>query len=221
MKTLRIAIERLAGCAPVGPIVSADTMASMSDAAVMLDAARADAEACRQAAQAALASAQAEAQHIREAARLAGEVDARDTIEAARVAAVDAAVAWLVEEVTLEQAVVASLDKRIREAMAHALAVFVEQQDQTAMLARRIARSVPGLVADGALTVRAHPTRADSVSAAFASCTALRVIPDVRLAPAQARIESPLATICIDVDADLSRIQAYFQTEPTLDFAYG
>ncbi|GAB3629260.1 hypothetical protein GCM10027419_41110 [Pandoraea terrae] len=218
---MRIPIERLAGCAPSGPIVSAERMQSAADAAAVLQRAHVFADEHREAAVRCLAQAKSEAEAIRESARRAGMAAAREEIDAARAAAVDAAVTWFADESALERTIVESLDKRIREAIASALAAFVSQQDTVEMLSLRIARNIPAMAADGGLTLRAHPDHVEGIKTALVALAPLRAMPDSRLPPSQALLESPVASVRIDIDADLARIRQHFLQTPAPGFAYG
>lgn len=220
------AITTIEGPAPAGPVVCADALARLRGQSDQRVQWMAQAQAERDAALAEREQARRDAQALRETwlaqAREQAGQEAAAMAEAARHDAVTQAVEWLAGEAALERDIVRSLERRVADAMGVALSSFVDAMEVGERYALRVARALPDLVREGALTLRVPPAHRDAVAHALrAADIVLACVPDPALSGRQARIESEWVTVCLDLDADLAAILARLHPGPGLEVAYG
>lgn len=220
------AITTIDGPAPAGPVIRADALARLHDQSDQRARWMAQAQTERDAALAEREQARHDVQALRETwlaqAREQAGQEAAAMAEAARHDTVTQAVEWLVGEAALEREIVHSLERRVADAMAVALANFVEAMGVGERYALRVARALPDLVREGALTLRVPPAHLDAVARALrAADIVMACAPDPALSGRQARIESEWVTVCLDLDADLAAVMTRLRPGPGLEVAYG
>ncbi len=219
-------IETVEGPAPAGPVISASALESLREQACLRANWMAQASSARDAALAEREQARRDAQESRDAwlaeARELAEQEAAALAETARREAVSQAVDWLVGEATMERDILRSLERRVTEAMTDALSNFVGTLDVGERYAQRIGQALPGLVRDGALTLRVPPVHRDAVVHALRGADiVLACVPDATLTGRQARIESEWVTVCLDLDADLAALAERLHVGPVLEVTCG
>lgn len=219
-------IETMDGPAPAGPVISRQTLERLREQASLRARWMAHAQAERDAALAEREQARIDAQAQRDAwqaaAREQAGQEAAALAEAARREAVAKAVAWLVDEASLEREIVRSLERRVADALSAALSNFVNPLDVGERFAQRVGRALPTLVREGALVLRVPPAHRDSVADALRTAdVVLACTADTTLVGRQARIESEWVTVCLDLDADLAAIIARLHLSPDREVAYG
>ncbi|EAA3660112.1 type III secretion protein [Salmonella enterica] len=162
--------------------------------AEILDQGREEASALRSEGEACLAQAKEEASRLIEAAK----IEAKELVLKARVSAAEEAVQWLYDELEMEQRIANELSQRWRNLIAQSLDELLGQQDQNALLLRRIEKRVTELLPSGRVTLILPPTAMASAIDRWKDITEVTLQVDSTLSEAQAILDNGLVRIHLD-----------------------
>ncbi|VVE85686.1 FliH/SctL family protein [Pandoraea sputorum] len=216
---LGIVVHALPGPLPAGAIVPAAELARRQDHAAVRDtllaAARAEADALREAGATALAQAQEAAEQVRAAAR--DEADALG--RQAKAQAIDEALQWLCAEHVLAQRLAAELAQRWRGLTAQVLDEVLGQRDLNERVLHHVEQRVAELLPQGRLTLAVAPEALAQATQAWAGTPALSLVADAALGPGQARLENARLRLHLDAPAHQAALLAHFAQAPAYDAA--
>lgn len=135
-----------------------------------------------------------------EAARLldAARSEAKALAQAARASAAEEAVQWLCGEQEMEQLIAREVSQRWRHLTAQALEELLGQQDQNALLLRRIERRVTELLPGGRVTLLLPPAAMGAASASWGEVNEVTLQADPDLSEGQAILDNGLVRIHLD-----------------------
>ncbi|VVE55867.1 FliH/SctL family protein [Pandoraea sputorum] len=217
---LGIVVHALPGPLPGGAIVPAAELARRQEHAsareTLLAAARADADALRQAGAAELEQARQAAEAMREQARC----DAVALGRQAKEQAIAEAVQWLGAEQEIEQRLARELAQRWRRLTAQVLDEVLGQSDVNERVLRRVEQRVAELLPHGRLTLAVAPSALAQATQAWAATPALGIVVDAALAPGQARLENGRVRIHLDAPAHQAALLEQL-AGPSLELVHG
>lgn len=200
MNPFNIHIDVLKGPTPPGPVVKSADFNLLQQAKILIE------QAHKQAADL-LQNADYQASEIRQKAAQLGELEKaqwmRQIREETYHTIVQEKLTWLVEQQAFEAAIVNSIDWRIREVMVSVLREWVDNQDQLAQLASRLAKLVCERAARSLCKLRLCPTECESVSAQLnqrLNFDSIEYIADPALNAGQAVIETEFLRIEFDLN---------------------
>lgn len=202
--------QSLPGLVGSGKIISADSLSAYSAAYDVLAEATELAHKLQRQAEALLADARNEAVLIASEAQKRGEEEAQRLLDEARKELHQEmdqalqqnllqAMQWLVDVSHLEQAIVQRLEQRIREYIAPIFKAAINDQDQVALLVKRISTYLPELISRDSLNLQVHPEVHVQIQKQFVDEQRIQVINNAELASGQAILDNGLLQIKIDL----------------------
>lgn len=126
--------------------------------------------------------------------------------EQAKQHAISKTVDWIVDEVSIEQVIAKQMSERIRSLVTVAIREYSAIQDVSEILVRRLTKPIDEQLAKGCVTLKVHPNILPSVSSTLDKSDGLTIVADDRLGDRQARLETSLVRVDIDLDQHLQMI---------------
>ena len=130
----------------------------------------------------------------------------------AKTIAIDEAISWHYNEAQLIQALTDKLHANIAEQIKKVLTTWMQEQELSAFLIKRLTDQVCERVGQGALTLQVSNDDFASVAKAFDGLMTVQV--SAELVPGQAELSSSSMTAKIDLNAHLQQLLAAFVPEP-------
>lgn len=148
-----------------------------------------------------IATARDEIQAIREHARQAGMDDAEHALQRLREQTIADTVDWLIAEDQLERQIANGLDQWIRHLLTQATAAWLDERNGIDDLMRRVKQRLESMDDRELASLYVAPCVDAAVREALAAMPRVRIHTDATLSAGQARLESRLALIHLDLDA--------------------
>ncbi|MBB6155187.1 flagellar biosynthesis/type III secretory pathway protein FliH [Pseudomonas sp. JAI115] len=206
MTLLTIPCIYLPGSSPHGQFIAAEELQAHFDAASALNQAHEACESLYQQAALVLDQAHEEAEQIRQQAYQQGQLEAAQTWSVQHQALIEQTLQWHVQQSELETAMVQHLDGRLRALVAAALQEFIGEQHAADLLVQRVQQRLNHFLHEGTLTLHVAAAGHAQIQASLATHPHVRVVGCAALTAAQARLQSPLFTLHIDLDQHLDSL---------------
>ncbi|QAU24828.1 protein EsaK [Dyella sp. M7H15-1] len=210
---LRLDLFMLPGELPAGVRISAATLAERKACADLIAKAHDEAQRIHADAAALLEQARQDADAIRQDAHRQAAQEIEALRREAQQAGAAEAVQWLCAEQNLEQAIAREVSLRWRHLTAQVLKETIGKHDQTELLMRRIERKVGELLPHGQIALHVTPSALAAARHSFAETTSITVIADEQLTEGQARLESHLLHVHVDLSVLQHELLAQLASE--------
>jgi hypothetical protein len=189
----------LPGKLPAGAHIAAAVLVERMQCADLLAAAHAEAEHIQAQALAVLDQARQDAIAIQQDAHRRADETFEALCREAQEKAAAEAVQWLCEEQDLEQQIADQVSLRWRHLTAQVLGETIGKHDQTDILIRRVERKVNDLLSHGQIMIYVAPVALVATKQRFAETAQILVATDEQLSEGQARLETHLLHVHIDL----------------------
>ncbi|WNN43895.1 FliH/SctL family protein [Winslowiella toletana] len=206
MTLLTIPVTRLTVAAPAGTLIHASQLAEFLAAEDIIAAAQAQAEQILQRAELDAEHLQQYCDKAQEAARQEGLMQVEEEAPALRQQAVADTIQWLIETHEVERRVVEQLEVRLRRIMVQVFEEFYGQQNDARLLMAHLHRHIDALLDEATGTLHVNESQYDELRQAFVTHPQLRVKPDARLQPGEARLNTSLVSLYLNLDEQLQSI---------------
>lgn len=148
-----------------------------------------------------IAAARDDVQNIREQARLAGMDQAKQQLDRLREQAIADAVEWLVAEDQLECHIANSLDEQLRSLLTQAMSAWLDERNVVDDLMRRVKQSLEAMAGQELASLYIPPGIDAALREELSAMPRVRIYTDATLTGGQARLESRLILIRLDLDS--------------------
>ncbi|WP_051673175.1 hypothetical protein [Pseudomonas chlororaphis] len=213
MTQLTIPCVYLPGSSPYTQFIPAEELQEHFAAASALAQAHEACEALHQQANLTLEQAHEEAEQIRQQAYHQGMLEAAQAWAEQQQALIDQTLEWHVSQTQLEATLTQHLDTRIRALVAVVLEEFVGEQNAADLMVKRIHQRL-GLLNEGAITLHVSDTCQSRAREHLGAYPNVRVVSCSSLKSAQARVQTALFTLHIDLDQHLDSLLSRLRQLP-------
>jgi flagellar biosynthesis/type III secretory pathway protein FliH len=204
MNGLIPSVISLPGPPPLVTHLCADELDRYFEAERILSNARREAHALETEAHNILDDARQDASHIRESAHRDGLASGEAALEQRRAAIIDEAVQWLIDAQALEANIADRIDSRISALVASVISSYLGEQDCVELLTHRIKAAIRKESIAHTIRLRVSPTNVASIEHQLSAEHRLCVVPDALLSEHEAKLETPEAIVCLDLERDLN-----------------
>ncbi|CAH0535967.1 HrpE/YscL family type III secretion apparatus protein [Vibrio marisflavi] len=195
-------------------LVRREDLEKMERAQDILEQARSRANALVEQAQQELEQARCEISEMHQRAAQEAKQSATLLAEQAKEQAISKTVDWIVDEVSIEQVIAKQMSERIRSLVTVAIREYSATQDVSEILVRRLTKPIDEQLAKGNVTLKVHPNAMHSIRGTLGENDGLTVVADDGLSDKQARLETALVRVDIDLDQHLQLILDKLLCEP-------
>ncbi|CAI8807416.1 hypothetical protein [Pseudomonas zeae] len=220
MNLLTIPCIHLPGSCPHARVIPALELQEHFQAAAALTRAQ---EACKDLhdqARLVLEQAQNQAENIRQEAYQQGLQDAAQTLAAQQQSLVEETLDWHVSQARLEATLAQHLDTRIRAMVAAVLEEFIGEQVAADLIVKRVQRRLSDVLSAGTVTLHVSDSCQPQACEELGAYPHVRIVTCTSLQPRQARVQTPLFTLHIDLDKHLNSLLSRLRqpaNEPACD----
>ncbi|HEY4262091.1 MAG TPA: hypothetical protein VGM98_18115 [Schlesneria sp.] len=203
------------GPPPVVTYLRTDQLDKYCDAEAILAAAQREANTLKIEANKILDDARRDALNIHEKALRDGLASATDELERQRVALVGETIQWLIDEQALEASIADRLDARISALVVDIVSRYLGDQDSVELLTRRIRTVIPEESIAHRIRLRVSPANAAPIQDRLSTERRIFVVADDAISDTEAKLETPDAIVCLDLERDLKLLLSSLTTCPS------
>ncbi|MCL9783731.1 hypothetical protein M9194_20100 [Vibrio sp. S4M6] len=150
--------------------------------------------------------AQLEIEDMHRQAIAEAEQTAAFVVQQAKDVAISQSIDWIADEVSLEKVIALQMGEKIRALIAQAVREYAALEDVSEILLRRLSKPVEEQLKKGSVDLMVHPEVLPKLSQKVAKGDGLNLIADASLTVKQARLETPLVRVELDLERHLQHI---------------